>query len=69
MFRDVVAKRNLERVLEKVTNFSNIYTGTFGLSFTDGASSDQIFLTYTAIPEPKAALLGCLGVLLLRRRR
>jgi autotransporter-associated beta strand protein len=50
------------------TAFSNIYTGTFGLSFTDG-TTDQIFLTYTAIPEPKAALLGALGVLLLLRRR
>ncbi len=50
------------------TNFANTYTGTFGLLFTDGVT-DQIHLTYTAIPEPATALLGCLGLLLILRRR
>jgi autotransporter-associated beta strand protein len=50
------------------TGFDNAYTGTFGLSWTDGAT-DKIFLNYTAVPEPRAALLGGLGMLVLLRRR
>lgn len=51
----------------------NAFTGAFGISLGGvgvvPGDSSQIYLTYTAIPEPKAVLLGCLGVLLLLRRR
>jgi hypothetical protein len=43
----------------------NIVLGT---SVT-GGDNTQIYLTYSTIPEPGAALLGGLGVLLLLRRR
>ncbi len=55
------------------SGFANAYTGTFDIALGDsgsiGGDNSQIWLTYTAIPEPKAVLLGCLGVLLLLRRR
>ncbi len=54
------------------SGFTNPYTGTFGISQGGGVvpgDASQIYVTYTAIPEPKAALLGCLGILLLLRRR
>ncbi len=51
----------------------NTFTGNFGVALGDspgiGGDNTQIWLTYTAIPEPHTALLGCLGVLLLLRRR
>jgi hypothetical protein len=51
----------------------NTFTGSFGVALGDspgiGGDNSQIWLTYTAIPEPKTALLGVLGVLLLLRRR
>ncbi|MES2981528.1 MAG: autotransporter-associated beta strand repeat-containing protein [Verrucomicrobiota bacterium] len=55
------------------SGFTNPYTGIFdvslgGVGVVPGDAS-QIYVTYTAIPEPKAVLLGCLGVLLLLRRR
>ena len=45
--------------------------GAFGIVRGDsvGGDNSQIYLTYTVIPEPKAALLGGLGILLLLRRR
>ena len=54
--------------------FDNLFTGTFGITLGTGsgvlgADDTQIYLTYTAIPEPAAALLGSLGGLLLLRRR
>jgi autotransporter-associated beta strand protein len=53
--------------------FSNTFTGNFGISLGGvGAvpgDSSQIYLTYTAIPEPGAALIGSLGLLALLRRR
>jgi autotransporter-associated beta strand protein len=55
------------------SSFSNAFTGNFavalGNSGTIGGDNTQVWLTYTAIPEPKAALLGGLGLLLLLRRR
>jgi autotransporter-associated beta strand protein len=55
------------------SDFDNTFTGTFGVSLGGvGAvpgDNSQIYLTYTAIPEPSAALLGGLGMLLLLRRR
>jgi autotransporter-associated beta strand protein len=55
------------------TEFDNPFTGTFGVSLGGvGAvpgDNSQIYLTYTAIPEPRAALLGGLGLLMLLRRR
>lgn len=45
--------------------FDNAFTGSFNVS-SDGTS---VFLNYAAIPEPSTALLGCLGVLALLRRR
>ena len=51
----------------------NAFTGTFdialGNSGSIGGTDSEIWLTYTVIPEPKTALLGCLGVLLILRRR
>jgi hypothetical protein len=34
-----------------------------------GGDNSQIYLTYTSIPEPRAALLGGLGLLMLLWRR
>jgi autotransporter-associated beta strand protein len=53
--------------------FTNTFTGTFGVATGDmgtiGGDSSQIYLTYTAVPEPGAALIGSLGLLALLRRR
>jgi len=51
------------------TGFSNPYTGSFSLGLGDGGT--DLVLNYTAvvIPEPRAALLGGLGILILLRRR
>jgi autotransporter-associated beta strand protein len=53
--------------------FSNSFTGNFGVSLGGvGAvpgDSSQIFLTYTPVPEPSAALLGSLGLIAVLRRR
>jgi fibronectin-binding autotransporter adhesin len=44
--------------------------GSFGILRKDGSSTeDSVYLTWTAIPEPRAALLGGFGLLLLLRRR
>jgi hypothetical protein len=57
------------------SDFSNAFTGSFavalGNSGSIGGTDSQIYLTYNAvvIPEPRAMLLGCLGVLLILRRR
>jgi autotransporter-associated beta strand protein len=53
-------------------DFSNVFTGTFGIARGDSilnGDDSQIYLTYSAIPEPRAALLGGLGLLALLRRR
>lgn len=53
--------------------FTNPFTGTFGVSLGGAGAvpgdSSQIYLTYAAIPEPDAAILGCLGLLAMLRRR
>ena len=52
--------------------FTNPFTGTFDVALGGGAMPgdiSQIYLTYTPIPEPGAALLGGLGLLALFRRR
>jgi autotransporter-associated beta strand protein len=47
------------------TNFQDADTGAWSLA----QSGNDLVLSYTVIPEPKAALLGGLGILLLLRRR
>lgn len=49
------------------SGFSNPFTGSFGVALADGGT--DLVLTYTAIPEPGAALLGGIGILTLLRRR
>jgi hypothetical protein len=44
-------------------------TGAYSLSSLDGNVPDNNFRSVTLIPEPSAALLGSLGVLVLLRRR
>lgn len=56
------------------SNFSNTFEGTFGVAQGGGliaGDASQIYLSYTAVPEPRAALLAALGALalLLPRRR
>jgi hypothetical protein len=55
------------------SDFSNTFSGAFGISLGGvgvvPGDSSQIYLTYTAIPEPAAALLGSFGLLTLLRRR
>lgn len=50
----------------------NSFSGTFGISLGGGSmpgDNTQLYLTYAAVPEPRAALLGGLGLLALLRRR
>jgi autotransporter-associated beta strand protein len=57
------------------SGFTNSFTGTFGIALGDspgiGGTNQEIYLTYTAIPEPSTwALLGVgVAVLLWRKRR
>jgi fibronectin-binding autotransporter adhesin len=66
------------------TNFNNLQLSTIdwadsggnlfntslnGSSFSLAQSGNDVILNYTVIPEPKAALLGGLGILLFLRRR
>jgi autotransporter-associated beta strand protein len=44
-----------------------VWTGTWSLGL--GNDDKDLMLSYTVIPEPKAAILGALGVVLLFRRR
>jgi autotransporter-associated beta strand protein len=46
--------------------FSNALAGG---AFSLGATSNDLVLTFTPVPEPRAALLGSLGMLVLLRRR
>ena len=58
--------------LVNTTAFDNTFTGTFGVALGNtigGGDNTQLYLTYTAVPEPRAALLGGLGLLMLVRRR
>jgi len=50
------------------SNFANTLNGTFSVS-QNGNNLDLNYMTNYVIPEPKAALLGGLGILLLLRRR
>jgi hypothetical protein len=44
--------------------------GSFGTLRKDGSTTeDSVYLTWTPIPEPGAALLGGLGFLILLRRK
>ena len=47
------------------SGFQDAFTGTWSLS----QSGNNLLLNYAAIPEPKAALLSLIGILLLFRRR
>lgn len=47
------------------TGFTSPDTGTWALA----QSGNNLVLSYTVVPEPSAALLGGLGMLMLRRRR
>lgn len=59
---------NANYFLIDTTNFVNgLDGGSFSIGLAD--SDTNLVLNFTAIPEPKAALLGALGVLLLLRRR
>lgn len=58
------------------SGFTNAFDGTFGIALGGspgvGGDSTQIYLTYTAVPEPSTlalAGLGALGLLARRRRR
>lgn len=54
------------------TGFANSFSGGFGVTLGTGVldgDDSQIYLTYTAIPEPGGALLASLGLLVLLRRR
>ncbi len=55
------------------SGFTNDFTGTFDIVRGDasgiGGDNSQIWVTYTAIPEPHTAFLSVLGVLLLLRRK
>ena len=42
---------------------------TGGKNFTADQTGSNSFINITAIPEPRAAVLGSLGLLALRRRR
>jgi autotransporter-associated beta strand protein len=59
--------------LVNTAGFANPVTGTFGVALGGsgaiGGDNTEVFLTYTAVPEPGAALLGGLGALVLLRRR
>ncbi len=48
-----------------LAGFTDPYTGTWALN----QSGNNLVLSYAAVPEPRAALLGALGVLMLLRRR
>jgi autotransporter-associated beta strand protein len=55
------------------SGFTNPFTGSFGVSLGGigivPGDSSQVYLTYSAVPEPGAVLLGGLGFLALLRRR
>jgi hypothetical protein len=54
------------------TGFANAFTGTFGVSLGGGSlpgDASQIYLTYTAVPEPGSVLLAGLGLASAIRRR
>ncbi len=55
------------------TGFTNAFSGEFGVALggtgSFGGDSSQIYVTYTAIPEPSTMLLGAFGLLALLRRR
>jgi autotransporter-associated beta strand protein len=54
-----------DKFLVDTTNFQNSYTGSFSVV----ANGSNLDLVYTAVPEPKAALIGSLGLVILLRRR
>ena len=55
------------------SSFTNTFTGTFGVALGNsgsiGGDSSQIYLTYTAVPEPGTAVLTGLTLLALLRRK
>lgn len=55
-----------------LTGFANPHTGTFAIALGDtvsGGDNSQLYLTYTAVPEPSLAGLAALGGLAFLRRR
>ena len=48
-----------------ITGFQNTHNGNFSIT----QNGNNLDLVYTAVPEPRAALLGGLGLLVLLRRR
>jgi autotransporter-associated beta strand protein len=70
---DSISGFNADAFNIDLSSFSNPYTGngTFSIAQGGGSMGDssQIYLVYSAIPEPGAALIGSLGVFALLRRR
>ncbi len=54
-----------DKFLVDTTNFQNTFNG----NFTVVANGSNLDLVYTAVPEPKAMLIGSLGLIMLLRRR
>jgi hypothetical protein len=73
-FANAVTGFTADKFTINTTDFAtyNSFTGVFAVALGEsafGGDNTQIWLTYTAIPEPRSDLLVCVGLLLLLRRR
>jgi autotransporter-associated beta strand protein len=53
------------------SGFTNLFSGNFAIALVENGGAgnrDQLYLTYSAIPEPRVALLAALGFACLLRR-
>ncbi|MCX6874412.1 MAG: autotransporter-associated beta strand repeat-containing protein [Verrucomicrobia bacterium] len=72
-FLNPVADFNAAAFNLDTSQFANPFTGTFGVAL--GGSGEvpgdntEVYVTYVAVPETAAAVLGSLGLLILLRRR